>query len=202
MLTIGWTRRQQKKFSLAVTEEIRQNSRHSIELQSEKRRHFSVQFLSVVLISLTNNFLVKSIAEIVLNMTKVFKFWVASITFTTLATSTIYSKPSDAVRVTHFFQRLRTKTPFIYLQSTHQTHIIKEHFRAERDTLWKTRRLQLLILRWAKTVRELRMFGFQSICVQGDTHKETETTKRVERLVPISVSVSSRLIQDPLFVFQ
>ena len=39
-----------------------------------------------------------------------------------------------------------------------------------------------------------------NICVQEETYKETETTKWVGKHVPISVSISSNLIPEPIFL--
>ena len=41
---------------------------------------------------------------------------------------------------------------------------------------------------------------FESICVKDETYKETETTKWIGKHVPISVSISSNQIQEPIFL--
>ena len=43
-------------------------------------------------------------------------------------------------------------------------------------------------------------FDFESICVKEETYKETETTKWIGKNVPISVSVSSNLLPEPIFL--
>ena len=50
-----------------------------------------------------------------------------------------------------------------------------------------------------KLFRNLAVFDFESICVKEETYKETETSKWVGKHVPISVSVSSNLILEPIF---
>ena len=51
-----------------------------------------------------------------------------------------------------------------------------------------------------KLFKNLAVFDFESICVKEETYKETETTKWIGKKVPISVSVSSNLIPEPLFL--
>ena len=51
-----------------------------------------------------------------------------------------------------------------------------------------------------KFFKNLAVFAFESICVKEETYKETETTKWIEKHVPISVSVSSILIPEPIFL--
>ena len=51
-----------------------------------------------------------------------------------------------------------------------------------------------------KLFKNLAVFDFESICVKEETHKETETTKWIGKHVPISVSISSNLIPEPIFL--
>ena len=44
------------------------------------------------------------------------------------------------------------------------------------------------------------MFDFQSICVKEDSYKQTETTTWIVKHVPISISISSILIPEPIFL--
>ena len=44
------------------------------------------------------------------------------------------------------------------------------------------------------------VFHFESICVKEETYKETETTKWIGKHVPISFSVSSNLMSEPIFL--
>ena len=48
--------------------------------------------------------------------------------------------------------------------------------------------------------KNLAIFDFESICVKAETYKETETTKWVGKHIPVSVSISSNLIPDPIFL--
>ena len=42
-------------------------------------------------------------------------------------------------------------------------------------------------------------FDFESICVKEESYKQTETTTWIGKHVPISVSISSNLITEPIF---
>ena len=50
-----------------------------------------------------------------------------------------------------------------------------------------------------KLFKNLAVFAFESICVKEETYKETETTKWVGTHVPVSVSISSNLLPEPIF---
>ena len=47
--------------------------------------------------------------------------------------------------------------------------------------------------------KNLAIFGFAYDCVKEETYNETETTKWTGKHVPISVSISSNLIPEPIF---
>ncbi len=51
-----------------------------------------------------------------------------------------------------------------------------------------------------KLFKNLAIFDFESICVKEDSHKKTETTTWIGKHVPISVSISSNLIPEPIFL--
>ena len=48
--------------------------------------------------------------------------------------------------------------------------------------------------------KNLSIFDFESICVKEDSYKQTETTTWIGKHVPISVSISSNLIPEPIFL--
>ena len=52
-----------------------------------------------------------------------------------------------------------------------------------------------------KLFKNLAIFDFESICVKEDAYKQTETTTWFGKHVPISVSISSNLIPEPIFLF-
>ena len=45
------------------------------------------------------------------------------------------------------------------------------------------------------------IFEFESICVPTEELKETQTTTWIGKHVPVSVSISSNLIDDPIFLY-
>ena len=48
--------------------------------------------------------------------------------------------------------------------------------------------------------KNLAIFDFESICVKEDSYKQTESTTWIGKHVPISVSISSNLIPEPIFL--
>ena len=48
--------------------------------------------------------------------------------------------------------------------------------------------------------KNLAVFDFESVCVKDETYKETETTKWIGKHVPMSVSISSNLLPEHLFL--
>ena len=48
--------------------------------------------------------------------------------------------------------------------------------------------------------KNLAVFDFESICVREEQFKDTETTQWIGKHVPISVSISSNLIETPIFL--
>ena len=51
-----------------------------------------------------------------------------------------------------------------------------------------------------KLFKNLAIFDFESICVKEESYKQTETTTWIGKHVPISVSISSNLISEPIFL--
>ena len=47
--------------------------------------------------------------------------------------------------------------------------------------------------------KNLAIFDFESICVQEESFKDTDTTKWIRKHIPISVSISSNLVKEPIF---
>ena len=48
--------------------------------------------------------------------------------------------------------------------------------------------------------KNVAMFDFESICVREDGFEDTETTRCIGKHVPIFVSISSNLLQEPIFI--
>ena len=51
-----------------------------------------------------------------------------------------------------------------------------------------------------KLFKNLAKFDCESICVKEDSYKQTDTTKWIGKHVPLSVSISSSLIPEPIFL--
>ena len=51
-----------------------------------------------------------------------------------------------------------------------------------------------------KLFENLAVFNFESVCVKEETYTETETQKWIKKHVPRSVSISSNLIPEPIFL--
>ena len=51
-----------------------------------------------------------------------------------------------------------------------------------------------------KLFKNLAISDFESICVKQDSYKQTETTTWIGKHVPISGSISSNLIPEPIFL--
>ena len=51
-----------------------------------------------------------------------------------------------------------------------------------------------------KLFENLAIFDFESICVQEESLKHTNTTTWIGKHVPISVSISSSLVEEPFFI--
>ena len=51
-----------------------------------------------------------------------------------------------------------------------------------------------------KLFKILAIFDFESICVQEETFRDTDTTTWIGKRVPISVSISSNLVEEPIFL--
>ena len=48
--------------------------------------------------------------------------------------------------------------------------------------------------------KNLALFDFESICVQKESFKDTDTTKWIRKHIPILVSFSSNLVKEPIFL--
>ena len=51
-----------------------------------------------------------------------------------------------------------------------------------------------------KLFKNLAIFDFESICVQEETFRDTNTTTWIGKHVPISVSISSNLVEEPILI--
>ena len=49
--------------------------------------------------------------------------------------------------------------------------------------------------------KNLAIFDFESVCVQEESFKDTDTTKWIGKHIPILVSISSNLLKEPIFLY-
>ena len=52
-----------------------------------------------------------------------------------------------------------------------------------------------------KLFKNLAIFDFESICVPEESYKDTTTTTWIGKHVPTSVSISSNLVEEPIFLY-
>ena len=127
--------------------------------------------------------------------------YAVTVTFATSTTSTPCSKPSGVLRVTHFSQRRG-----IWNDIWSLVVIVLNIFTQKMFTSWEKRffeKLDALNFPYRneqKLFKNLAIFDFESICVKEDSYKQTETTTWIAKHVPISVSISSNLIPEPIFL--
>ena len=82
-------------------------------------------------------------------------------------------------------------------------HIYPENVYTLRDTLFE--KLEVFDIPVSKDntlFNNLAIFDFKSICVPSDELKATQTTTWIGKHVPISVSLSSNMIDEPVFLYK
>ena len=81
-------------------------------------------------------------------------------------------------------------------------HIYPKNVYELRETLFeKLHAFNIPYRNEQKLFKNLAIFDFESICVQENSYKQTETTTWIGKHVPISVSNSLDLIPEPIFLF-
>ena len=80
-------------------------------------------------------------------------------------------------------------------------HIYPKNVYGLRETLFeKLDAFKIPNRNYQKLFKNLAIFDFESICVKENSYKQTETTTWIWKHVPISVSISSNLIPEPIFL--
>ena len=89
------------------------------------------------------------------------------------------------------------------MQGPSETYIpVYENVYELRETLFeKLEGFSLPVSEDNKLFINLAIFDFESICVPTEKLKETQTTTWSGKHVPISVSISSNLIDEPIFLY-
>ena len=81
-------------------------------------------------------------------------------------------------------------------------HIYPKNVYELRETLFeKLEGFSLPVSEGNKLFNNLAIFDFESICVPTEDLKETQTTTWIGKHVPISVSISSNLIDEPIILY-
>ena len=81
-------------------------------------------------------------------------------------------------------------------------HIHPKNVYELRETLFENLEgFNLPVFEDNKFFNNIAIFDFESICVPTEELKETQTTTWIGKPVPISVSVSSNLIAEPIFLY-
>ena len=81
-------------------------------------------------------------------------------------------------------------------------YIYPKHVYTLRETLFdKLEGFNIPVLKDNTLFNNLAIFDFESICVPSDELKATQTTTWIGKHVPISVSKSSNLIDEPIFLY-
>ena len=81
-------------------------------------------------------------------------------------------------------------------------HIYPKNVHELRETLFeKLEGFNLPVSEDNELFNNPAIFDFKSICVPTEELKETQTTTWIGKHVPISVSISSNLIDEPIFLY-
>ena len=99
-----------------------------------------------------------------------------------------------------FFSKTRSLERSLVTCSHRVEHIYPKNVYEVRETIFE--KLDAFNIPYGseqKLFKNLVLFDFESICVKEESYKQTETTKWIGKHVPISVSISSNLIPEPIF---
>ena len=111
------------------------------------------------------------------------------------------SKPSGVLQKT-FFSKSGNLERHLVTCSDRVKHIYPKNVYELRETLFeKLDAFNIPYRSDQKLFKNLAIFDFESICVkEANSYKQTETTTWIGKHVPISVSTSSNLIPEPIFL--
>ena len=101
-----------------------------------------------------------------------------------------------------FFKRSEFLNKHLLRCNDRVKHIYPKNVYELRETLFeKLEGFSLPVSKDNKLFNNLAIFNFESICVPTEELKETQTTTWIGKHVPISVSISSNLIDEPIFLY-
>ena len=101
-----------------------------------------------------------------------------------------------------FFKRSEFLNKHLLRCKDRVKHIYPKKVYEFRETLFeKLEGLNLPVSEDNKLFKNLAILHFESICVRTEELKETQTTTWIGKQVPILVSISSNLIDEPIFLY-
>ena len=101
-----------------------------------------------------------------------------------------------------FFKRSEFLNKHLLRCTDRVKHIYPKNVYELRETLFeKLEGLNLPVSEDNKRFNNLAIFDFESICVPKEELKETQTTSWIGKHVPISISISSNLIDEPIVLY-
>ena len=100
-----------------------------------------------------------------------------------------------------FFSKAGNLEQHLVTCSDRVKHIYPKNVYELRETLFeKLDAFKIPYKNEQKLFKNLAIFDSESICVKEDSYKQTDTTTWIEKHFPISVSISSNLIPEPIFL--
>ena len=101
----------------------------------------------------------------------------------------------------NFFNRTFNLEPHLTTCSERVKNVYPRHVYQIRETLFdKLGYFSIKYTSEQKLFKNLVIFDFESICVQEETFTDTNTTTWIGKHVPMSVSISSNLVEEPIFL--
>ena len=133
-------------------------------------------------------------------MKKVSSFYATTITFATSTTS-LTSEVFRCTTCDTFFSKTWNLERHLVTCSDRVKHIYPKNVYELRETLFETLdAFKIPNRNEQKLFKNLAVFDFECICVKENSYKQNETTTWIGKHVPISVSISSNLIPEPIFL--
>ena len=106
-----------------------------------------------------------------------------------------------ALILTFFFNRSFELERHLFTCSEREKSVYPKNVYQIRETLFdKLDSFGIKYTSEQKLFKNLAIFDFESICVQGETFRDTNTTIWIGKNVPISVSISSNFVDEPYFI--
>ena len=105
-----------------------------------------------------------------------------------------------ALIVTLFLPNIQFGAKFNYMQWTSEKCLSEDRKSNPRNSLWQAGLFRFQVQEWTKTLQNLSKIRLRIDFVPEETFRDTKTTTWIGKHVPISVSVSSNLVEEPIFL--